>query len=798
MPLAFLGFALFFAETSLAQNTKGDKAPAANPRGPFFRLPKIISRSKGGDRANTRDISGRRRIRTKNESSANRVIYQAPNPYRDRKKKGRGDRPAQARGPIFNRPPGQGQRAWRGTRDGSPLRIRSSSAQRARYNVYPQVGPYVNNKSSLRKKSKVYTRTARGRPIYKSKLNRERASRATGGYATASRPFITRGRKNVYWGKVSKGERPITKDLTGRPLRNRNFHSAGIGVGTTDTLKLVGRRPGRDRASSAKVSGGFVSASKRSERPWLGDVSGQGIRRRPPRRHERAGLLFQQPVYYFLNKGERAGARLHGSGYKSAKKNIGNSPVPPRAPGIGANGIGKYRGRFRIGELTPGFSRAGADFRGSAKGRRPPKGGGSVSGKLWNNGRQPIPVRSGGSGFNRAARYQGTFRRGELSPGFGRQGFGYSGDIKSRRPPKGGGSVSGKIWNNDRQAIAVRPGSSGFNRATRFRGNVRPWELNPGFGRQGFGYSGNIKARRPLKGGGSVSGKVFNNEGQSLTIMVPSSSQAKAGQFSGKGKAKKPKHGGGSISGTVFNNEGQSLAPLFPSPSQAKADQYTGKTRVPRLKRIYVQNPKAFEESLKKKKPNPNTYLVNGLQVKRKPEKTKKSPASAQGALPVVRPKSGTVKAAEYAHAMKMYWSYKRSPNSNEAALKGIKPPRTLGRVVAFSGHSRLSKNYRHNPSSSIDALKVLVPGKAYARVNDFQGNTKMKKYNDRRLHPDAQFAHGSRDNVKEDRTILMNLKLFWAKLFKKNDTQPEIVKAKEHKPRYDRKEKELWKALYD
>jgi len=752
MPLAFLGFALFFAETSLAQNTKGDKAPAANPRGPFFRLPKIISRSKGGDRANTRDISGRRRIRTKNESSANRVIYQARDPYRDRKKKSRGDRPAQARGPIFNRPPGQGQRAWRGTRDGSPLRIRSSSAQRARYNVYPQVGPYVNNKSSLRKKSKVYTRTARGRPIYKSKLNRERASRATGGYATASRPFITRGRKNVYWGKVSKGERPITKDLTGRPLRNRNFHSAGIGVGTTDTLKLVGRRPGRDRASSAKVSGGFVSASKRSERPWLGDVSGQGIRRRPPRRHERAGLLFQQPRYSFLNKGERAGTRLHGSGYKSAKKNIGNSPVPPRAPGIGANGIGKYRGRFRIGELTPGFSRAGADFRGSTKGRRPPKGGGSVSGKLWNNGRQPIPVRPGGSGFNRAARYQGTFRRGELSPGFGRQGFGYSGDIKSRRPPKGGGSVSGKVWNNDRQPIVGRPGSSGFTKAARFRGNVRRWELNPGFSRQGFGYSGDMKAKKPV-------------------------------------------HGGGSISGKVFNNEGHSLAPLFPSPSQAKADQYSGKTRA---RRIYVQNPKAFKESLKKKKPSPNTYLVSGLQVKRKQEKTKKSPASADGALPVARPKSGTVKASEYAHAMKMYWSYKRNPNSNEAALKGIKPPRALGRVVAFSGHARRSGEYRHNPSSSGNALKVLAPGKAYARVNDFQGNTKMKKYNDRRLHPDAQFAHGSRDNVKEDRTILMNLKLFWAKLFKKNDTQPEIVKVKEHKPRYDRKEKELWKALYD
>src|SRR5258706_16260206 len=94
----------------------------------------------------------------------------------------------------------------------------------------------------------------------------------------------------------------------------------------------------------------------------------------------------------------------------------------------------------------------------------------------------------------------------------------------------------------DCQPLVGRPGSSGATKAARFRGNVLRWELSPGFGRQGFGYSGNIKARRPLKGGGSVSGKVFNNEGQSLTIMVPSSTQAKASQYSGKGKAKKPKH----------------------------------------------------------------------------------------------------------------------------------------------------------------------------------------------------------------------------------------------------------------
>jgi hypothetical protein len=68
-----------------------------------------------------------------------------------------------------------------------------------------------------------------------------------------------------------------------------------------------------------------------------------------------------------------------------------------------------------------------------------------------------------------------------------------------------------------------------------------------------------------------------------------------------------------------------------------------------------------------------------------------------------------------------------------------------------------------------------------------------MRKYNDHSLHPDAKFAHGYRDNVKDERTILMNVRLTWAKLFKKSDNQPRGLKQKPGKPRYDPNEKGLW-----
>ena len=111
--------------------------------------------------------------------------------------------------------------------------------------------------------------------------------------------------------------------------------------------------------------------------------------------------------------------------------------------------------------------------------------------------------------------------------------------------------------------------------------------------------------------------------------------------------------------------------------------------------------------------------------------------------------------------------------------------------------HSAWEELKKEKPALRIrdaaEALKVLYPARAIARLGDFQGNVKMHKYNDSRLHPDSKFAHGFRDNVKEERTLLMNMKLMWAKLFRKSETQPDNLKEKITKPKYDKREKGLW-----
>ncbi len=169
-----------------------------------------------------------------------------------------------------------------------------------------------------------------------------------------------------------------------------------------------------------------------------------------------------------------------------------------------------------------------------------------------------------------------------------------------------------------------------------------------------------------------------------------------------------------------------------------------------------------------------------------------------KGSLPGLPPTKSSVKASEYYRSLTVSWSYERNPNSAAKAIKTIGPSNNFISAAGYSGKTRLTKNYRHNPMSHKDALKVIAPGRAYARITDYQGNIKMAKYKDKRFLPDSKFAHNKQNNVKHERTIMTDFKLIWTKVFKKNGTQPEAVKQKSVRPRYDKRERELWPGLYD
>jgi hypothetical protein len=333
----------------------------------------------------------------------------------------------------------------------------------------------------------------------------------------------------------------------------------------------------------------------------------------------------------------------------------------------------------------------------------------------------------------------------------------------------------------------VPPASA--QRAGKFSGNIRGGQK--GFADQGEGFSGTIKGpRRPLKGGGSISGKLWNNKGEPIDVVEAGKGTQRASQFQGNIKRDRPAKGGGSISGKLWNNNEEPILVRVPGSADAKEANYSGKMKI---RRGYTQNPNADKESIKKQRPDKTTYEVAGLQVKVKRDRYEKKPEAAKGSLPGLAPTRSSVKASEYAKGVKIIWNVKHNPNSVKEALAGRQPGKKWERGVEHAGSMKLRYPYRHNPNSADEALKVVYLGKAYARIEDYQGNIKMKKFNNRDFHPDSKFAHGFRNNVKEERTFMMNLKLKWAKLFQKSDTQPSNLKNKERKPRYDRGEQGLW-----
>lgn len=287
--------------------------------------------------------------------------------------------------------------------------------------------------------------------------------------------------------------------------------------------------------------------------------------------------------------------------------------------------------------------------------------------------------------------------------------------------------MSGKLWNNRQTPLPKRqPGMGGWhlNYTGFIRGGTRV--MND----QGEEYTGHIKTRRPLKGGGSVSGKLWNNRETPIAVRTPSPAAAKAGNYTGniRGGMK------------VMNDQGE---------------EYTGDIK---LKRKYVQNPNAAEDAPLKMRPR-TTYDVDGLQVK------------------VKRPEYGTRK------------------NAPEGSIPGLKPSKATREAGQYALGMRAYK-YVKNPGSAEGALKVREVGKAFARATDYQGNIKMRKFElfgKRQLHPDAQFVKINKNNVDEEKDMLTNFKLWWSRLFRKNETLPDHLKDKRGKPRYDRGEQGLW-----
>ncbi len=785
--LALLFFCFF---SSFAQNTKGDR-PVSNQQQVKESRARIKDQNRNRTSSYRKSVS---RLKSQKSSPSYRAsnVYPQTSPYVGRKSKG-GDRPGKPIGPVINTPSGNGKdKVWKGNDQGKQIRLSAKRTEKARTksNVFPQPTEYkrylakqskkkgsdrpwsgndqgkeirLSAKRAEKKRSerniyqqpseykryiakqskrreKPWKGDATGSPIVKRypKSGRSQAALRTasgdlpirmtprksekfqstqppfGGAYSASSNYVVRRKKNVYWGKFKKGEKPFLRDIAGLRLRRKNYSSK------LPPLSRQQLAQSKSRSGNPKLTGGVgLGTPTKRDVAWLGDPNKSSLRKPSLRNNQKAGTNpfivtdSQSKKLAKRNSAIPANGVLSISGSKGVSKRL-----PARYKGdVGAGYSGNikntkynrgfdpsvlYSGFIKRKNLRSPFSPQGADFRGSIKSGRPLKGGGSISGQLRNNNDKSVTDKFI-VGHDISHSYSGFIKGKFAHPPYSPQGANFSGRIKSSAPEKGGGSISGISWNNKQQSV------------TKLHNHAY----------QGFDFSGNTKTSKPEKGGGSISGGMWNNKETSTTRLRSHAYQGY--DFAGNKKANKPEKGGGSISGLMWNNNEKPIAGTYANNPRASTAT-SGKIPLSRFRKDYIQSPHANIASSLKRRPLSSALAVNG-----------------------------------------------------------------------FNSKMKLKREYVHNPKSAALALKVLSQPKAYAKIGDFQGNKKMWKASGKNLHPDAQFAHLGQSNVKQDRTFMTNIKLVWAKMFfKKNETQPKAAKPDEHPLRYDRKEKDIWKALYD
>ena len=622
--------------------------------------------------------------------------------------------------------------------------------------IYPQRGRFVNNPST-----KPSTDRQRERAnVYKPRRIRSSTGRISNVYSQRGR-FVNN--KHMDPAKARRPTYSNRKQLA--QLKKSQSLKQGGRPGKGKQSRVGGRSASRPfiRHRSINPFAGFWNKRRKGEKAWTGDISGRRLRtknfqtQKPPLQPQYNAYYGKRRVGDQPYKGQSGGYRSATRSGRAWKGDISGRRIR------GRNYSSKQPGDnvFLFGGLRKGRRNTGDR---PYKGVIPGKGAESVSGKKkrWS----PLPPKFGADKFNS---FQGNIR-GKAKT-FRPQGEGYSGNIKSRKTfrPQGegySGNIKGKktfrpqgeeYSGNIRGKKTFRPQGEEYSgnikgkktfrpQGEEYSGNIRGRKT---FRPQGEEYSGNIRGKKTFRPqgeeySGNIKGKkTFKPQGEEYSGNIKGRKKflPQGEEYSGNIKARKPLKGGGTVSGKLWNNR------ETPIP---------GKT--------------AKEEI----GPFPGNYKRSNL-------------------IPVLRDQGEEFAGVNRLSRFKR--NYMRNPNAVREAIKPKKEDPSTKKVDATYGKVK-QYDYLHNKSSDKEALDVREPGRAFGRSVDYQGNVKMRKFDifgKKGYHPDAQFVKTNKNNVKEERGLITNIKLLWGKLFRKSSTQPTNLKEKYHKPRYDKGEKGMW-----
>lgn len=557
-------------------------------------------------------------------------------------------------------------------------------------------------------------------------------------------------------------------------------------------------------------------------------------------------------------------------GYGPGKSSTYTGKMPLRG-GYGPGKSSTYAGNMPLrGGYGPG---KGSTYQGKRKAGKPRKGGGSITGG-WNNSGNPIagrgPSQQGESSFT---------GRMPLSamPGYGpTKASTYQGKRKGYKPLKGGGSITG-FWNNDGRALRKRDRSAIDIASSGYKGNM-PLSAMPSYGTGKEGtYTGTMKARKPLTGGGGSITKGWNNNEQpiqgkgpgkydvgsfkgSLPLSaIPSYGDPKIGVYQGAMKAKKPIKGAGGSITTQWNNNNQPIQGK--GPGKYDVGRYTGNLPLCALPGYGDGKEGSYQGNLKRKDSKPGqsqgtergrtkslTFLRLGdpnhmglnhrekhLQVKNDLPK-ELSRAERQRISDSEGLRRGRTQSLSFFSlgdptrgGLHAELGNKKRKNDLPREIRGknrLRLPDSEGmdrgrtRSFAFLKLGDPEHGGLHAQSGNFKRKRDLpreIKGKNRLRIADADGldNGRSRTFSfwaignptrgglvrtpaqaRGRLHPSADYTKpGHYYNSIEKKEQPVKVKLWFAQLFKKNANQPDAVKEKERRPRYNKNEREIWET---
>ena len=775
-----------------SKRLKGDKAKSNKKQ---IRQAKYKTRSKQGDKAAKGDITGRK-YKPKRTSRKTYARPQ-PDPYAGRKYKSGGpDRAGPEPPPTFRKSP-QGEKPRRGDITGKK-RIRTRSASSARRRMYPQ--PDTRARSATKRGESA----GRAVSVIKSvsKLAERSRTVSVSQPRTISGAVRIRRKKNPYAGREQrKGERATYKDIAGRKLRTRGKQSAlGVprrGYDAPDTY--YGRKHVKEGGRFSRRTmqmGGYVTGTRKSEQavrgagrePSMKNYESPRAKTVKPSFNPYAGRKPLGEGGRFKDKGK---PKIRSATRKSERRIRVQVNVPKSISGI--RKISKPKSPYARREQRPGERTTDRDIAGRKHRTRNfesprPSWGGAIARPDTYYGRKDrgdrvskaqIPVYQPRREAFRATQYQGRFRQFELQPGYGNQkaigkyqgrfrqfelqpGYGnqkaigkYQGRFRQfeLQPGYGDQKAIGKYQGRFRQ-FELQPGYGDQKAIGKYQGRFRQFELQPGYGDQkaigkyqgrfrqfelqpGYGnqkaiskYQGNIKARKPLIGGGSISGKLWNNDGKPILTEGQGKETRLATQFQGNLKFKRPLTGGGSVKYKLWNNDEKPVLTEGQGKETRLATQFQGNQK--------FRMAKTGGGSI-------NYKLWNNNE---KPIYTQSGGKDAKAA-------------AEFRGRFKDYEL-----------------------IYGFSGIE--SARYGRKRTLAFMKLSQKKNRGYYIRM----GITASRK----QMHPSYSYTKsGESKNAAEEKEKTLKFRLWWSNLFKSNGNLPGSIKQKDKKPRYDKRESDLW-----